>query len=435
MHASDKTKRKLVSALQNGEKFMVEKIDLLVFNSSKLLTLECKGKPLVGKEMQNLNVIENGAVAVKDGKVLETGTSESLLKKYEAKELVDAGNCLLMPGFVDCHTHTVFAGSREYELGMKISGASYLDILKAGGGIHSTVNATRTATENELYDLASDRLDAMIRHGTTTVEIKSGYGLDYESEKKILKVIAKLDKEHQARIVSTYLGAHTFPQDMSREEYLKLILERALPDFKRLTEFCDIFTEEGAFNISETEAILKRAKELGYKLKIHAGQFNDLGAASLASDLGAISADHLEFISLKELDIMKKNGTAAVLMPGVAFFLMNGKYPDARQMINNGNIVALSTDFNPGSCPAYSMQFMIALGCYQMKMTPEEAIVASTVNAAYAIDRLDVCGSLEAGKDADIIILKVSEPAHIPYYFGSNLVCKVFKSGNLVYQQ
>ncbi|HBM16804.1 MAG TPA: imidazolonepropionase [Lentisphaeria bacterium] len=411
---------------------MAEKIDILVFNSSKLLTLCCEGRPLVGKKMQDLGVIANGAVAIHHGKILETGTSETLLQKYQPEKTIDACGKLVMPGFVDCHTHTVFAGTREYELGMKISGATYLDILKAGGGIHSTVNATRKASEEELCQLASDKLDEMLRHGTTTVEIKSGYGLDYETEKKILKVIKHLKKNHPARIVSTYLGAHTFPKDMTREEYMKLIIEKALPDFKDLTEYCDVFTEEGAFNLSETEAILRKAKELGYKLKIHAGQFNDLGAASLASNLGAISADHLEFVSLKELDIMKKNGTASVLMPGVPFFLMNGKYPDARQMINNENIVALSTDFNPGSCPAYSMQLIIALACYQMKMTPEEAIVASTVNAAYAIDRLDVCGSLEPGKDADIIILNVTEPAHIPYYFGSNLVSKVIKSGKQI---
>jgi imidazolonepropionase len=315
---------------------------------------------------------------------------------------------------------------------MKISGATYLDILKAGGGIHSTVNATRKASKNELVKLTSEKLNCMLQHGTTTVEIKSGYGLDYNTEKKILEVISLLKKKHPIDIIATYLGAHTVPKDMSRKDYVEMMLKKALPDFKHLAEYCDIFTEEGAFNIEETEKILKKAKALGYKLKIHAGQFNDLGAAGFASELGTVSADHLEFVSLKELNIMKKNGTAAVLMPGVPFFLMNGKYPNARQMIENNNIVALSTDFNPGSCPTYSMQMVITLACYQMKMTPEEAITASTVNAAYAVDRLDIVGSLEKGKKADILIMKVSEPAHIPYYFGANLVSKVFKSGKLV---
>ena len=414
---------------------MAKKIDLLICNSSKLVTLACNGKPKTGGCLQELSIVKNGAVAVDDGLILETGSSKDLLKKHKnAKKVVDAENCLVMPGFVDCHTHTVFAGTREYELSMKISGATYLDILKAGGGIHSTVNATREASKDELTKLATERLDCMLQHGTTTVEIKSGYGLDYDTEKKILEVIRLLRKKHPMDIISTYLGAHTIPKDMSREDYVKMILEKALPDFKGLTEYCDVFTEEGAFDIKETEKILKKAKSLGYKLKIHSGQFNDLGAAGLVSNLGAVSADHLEFVSLKELNMMKKNSTTAVLMPGVPFFLMNGKYPNARQMIENGNIVALSTDFNPGSCPTYSMQMIIALACYQMKMSPEEAIVASTVNAAYALDRLASIGSLEKGKKADILIMRVSEPAHIPYYFGANLVSKVFKSGKLVTQ-
>ncbi len=412
---------------------MTKNIDLLICNSSKLLTLSCKEKPKTGNELQELSIVDNGAVAVKDGLILETGSTKDLLKKYKkVKKVIDAENCLVMPGLVDCHTHTVFAGSREYELGMKISGATYLDILKAGGGIHSTVNATRKATKSELTKLAKQRLDNMLQHGTTTVEIKSGYGLDYDTEKKILKVIRSISKKHPVDIISTYLGAHTIPKDMDRESYVEMMLEKALPDFKYLTEYCDIFTEEGAFNIKETDRILKKAKALGYKLKIHAGQFNDIAAAGLASNLGAVSADHLEFVSLEELNIMKENSTSAVLMPGVPFFLMNGKYPNARQMIENNNIVALATDFNPGSCPTYSMQMVIALACYGMKMSPEEAITASTVNAAYAVDRLNSVGSLEEGKKADIIIMKVSEPAHIPYYFGANLVSKVFKSGKLV---
>jgi len=412
---------------------MSEKIDLLICNASKLITLDGPNKPRTGKYLQELGIIPNGAVAINKGYVLETGKTKDLLKKYgNTKKVVDATNCLVMPGFIDCHTHTVFAGSREYELGMKISGASYLDILKAGGGIHSTVEATRKASEKDLTCLAIKRLNGMLLHGTTTVEIKSGYGLDYSTEKKILEVISKLKKKQPVDIVSTYLGAHTIPRDSNRNAYIEMMLEKALPDFKDVAEYCDIFTEESAFSTAETEKILNRAKVLGYKIKIHSGQFTDMGAAGLASKLGATSADHLEFVSQKDLNIMKKNQTAAVLMPGVSFFLMNGKYPDARKMISNGNIVALATDFNPGSCPAYSMQIIIALACYQMKMTPEEAIVASTINAAYAIDRADTIGSLSPGKRGDIIILEVSEPAHIPYYFGANLIKMVFKNGNLI---
>ncbi len=412
---------------------MKTQIDLLVHNSSKLITLAGTGNYRTGKQMQNLEIIKNGAIAVHDGKIIETGSSVELLKKYpNVSKVINAEQKLVMPGFVDCHTHLVFGGSREYELSMKLAGASYIEILKAGGGIHSTVQATRDASKNELKDLSIDRLNQLQKHGTTTVEIKSGYGLEYNAEKKILDVIRELNDEHCLDIVSTFLGAHTVPKDCDRNEYISMLLNRAIPDFKEQTEFCDIFTEDGAFTYKETETILKAAKKHGYKLKIHSGQFNDIKATGLAAELGALSADHLENVSDDQLDMMKNAGTAAVLMPGVSFFLMSDIYPDARKMIKNGNIVALATDFNPGSCPSFSMQMIIALACYQMKMSPEEAITASTINAAYAIDRADTIGSLEPGKKADILIMDITEPAHIPYYFGTNLVRTVIKNGKEV---
>ena len=411
---------------------MKQQIDLLVYNSSKLITLAGSGNYRTGKQMQDLAVIENGAIAVKDGKVLETGTTSDLQKKYSAKQEINAQNKLVMPGFVDCHTHLVFGGSREYELGMKLAGDSYIEILKAGGGIHSTVEATRKASKEDLLKLSSERLDLIMQHGTTTAEIKTGYGLDYETEKKMLEVINLLSRKHPTDIVSTFLGAHTVPKDCDRNEYIKMLLTKAIPDFKDLTEFCDIFSEDGAFTYDETKVILETAKKHGYKLKIHSGQFNDIKATGLAANLGALSADHLENVSDDQLDMMKESGTAAVLMPGVPFFLMDDVYPDAEKMIKNKNIVALATDFNPGSCPSFSMQMIIALACYQMKMSPEEAITASTINAAYAIDRADTVGSLEKGKKADILIMDITEPAHIPYYFGANLVKSVIKNGKSI---
>ena len=407
------------------------KIDLLVHNSSKLLKLAGSGNFRTGKQMQDLGIIENGAIAVHDGKIIETGSSTELLKKHpNPTKTIDAKQKLVMPGFVDCHTHLVFGGSREYELSMKLAGASYIEILKAGGGIHSTVQATRNASHKELKDISIKRLNQLLKHGTTTVEIKSGYGLEYDTEKKILDIIKELSDEHSSDIVSTFLGAHTVPKDCDRKEYIDMLINKAIPDFKGLTEFCDIFSEDGAFTYEETETILKAAKKHGYKLKIHSGQFNDIKATGLAAELGALSADHLENVSDDQLDMMKKSGTVAVLMPGVSFFLMSNIYPDARKMITNDNIVALATDFNPGSCPSFSMQMIIALACYQMKMSPEEAITASTINAAYAIDRADTVGSLEPGKKADILIMDIAEPAHIPYYFGTNLVNTTIKCGN-----
>ncbi|MCP4177113.1 MAG: imidazolonepropionase [bacterium] len=408
----------------------MSKIDLLIHNSSKLITLAGSSKPRVGKEMSELAIIENGAVAVDNGKIVETGSSDVFLKKYSnAKETIDADNKLVMPGFVDCHTHLVFGGSRDYELGMKLAGATYIDILKAGGGIHSTVEATRKATKYELKKTAKERLNTIIKHGTTTIELKTGYGLDYKSEKKLLEVAKEISDETDVEVVSTFLGAHTIPKGIDREDYINWIVNEAIPEFKNLAEFCDIFTEDGAFTCEETKKVLSAAKHNGYKLKIHAGQFNDLKAAGLAAELGAYSADHLEAVSNDQLNMMKKNNTVAVLMPGVNFFLMANDYANARDMILNGNPVALATDFNPGSSPTFSMQMMIALGCYQLKMLPEEAITASTINAAHAIDRAEKVGSLEPGKKADILIMNIKNPTEIPYYFGGNLVKDVILTG------
>ncbi|MBT3393255.1 MAG: imidazolonepropionase [Elusimicrobiaceae bacterium] len=409
----------------------MKKIDSLIINSSMLITPLGKTAK-TGKDAGVLKQIKNGAVAINDGKILEVGTTEKLTKKYITEQTIDAKNGLIMPGFVDCHTHLVYGGSRENEMAKTLAGTPYLKILKDGGGIHSTVKKTREETSYELENSAMKRLDLMLAHGTTTAEIKTGYGLEPDTEKKLLKVIKALNAKSELDIVSTFLGAHIVPKDIPREQYIDWLCTTALTEFKDLAEFVDIFTEDNAYTLAETKKILQASKTAGYKIKIHAGQFNDLKASGFASDLGAVSIDHLEHISDSQLKTMSKNKTCAVLMPGVVYYLNTGKYADARKMLKLGVPVALATDFNPGSCPSFNMQFIISLACKEMKMTIEEAITSATLNSAYAIDRAKYIGSLEKGKQADIIILDIDNPWKIPYHFGGNLVTTVIKNGELI---
>lgn len=411
----------------------MKKIDLLIFNSSELLTISGKNEARTGKDLNKLSVIKNGAIAVNDGIILETGNSKDLLEKYsKVDRLIDAENCVVMPGFVDCHTHLVYGGSRESEMAMRLEGISYLEILKQGGGIHSTVKATREISKKDLKRISIKKLDKLLKNGTTTVEIKSGYGLDYVTEKKILEIINELNKEHVMDIIPTFLGAHTIPKGVDREKYVNWIVEEAIPKFRNLAKYCDVFCEDGAFSIDETKRIFSTAIQNGYKLKIHSGQFNDLGASGLAAHLRAVSADHLENISVEQIRKMKKNGTIAVLLPGVPFYLQSQKYANARLMIKEKLPIAIATDYNPGSCPSYSMQMMITLACLNMNLTIEEAIIASTINSAAAIEKEKVVGSLENGKQADIIILDLDNYKQIPYYFGTNLIKNVVKNGIII---
>ena len=402
--------------------------DTIVINSSQLLTLE---KSSAGTGL--LGSVSHGAVAVKNGLILETGTTAEIMQNYpDCSDIIDADNSLVMPGFVDCHTHLVFAGERSKEMEQRLGGISYLDILASGGGIHSTVRATRNTSYEELFGLGMKRLDRMAKNGTTTVEIKSGYGLNDETEMKMLQVSAQLGREHSLDVVSTYLGAHTVPEDQSREEYLKWLSGSSLQSFMDVAEYFDIFCEKGAFSLAETKMLLEYAKKAGFKLKVHGGQFNDLGSPGIAAQLGAVSVDHLENISDTDLDLMAEAGTVAVLLPGVPFFLQSDKYPDAGHFLGKGISVALATDFNPGSCPSYSMQMMITLGVFYCGMSIEDAVSAGTINAARAINRENEIGSLKAGKKADIIILDITGPGEIPYYFGTNLVKKTIKNGKII---
>jgi imidazolonepropionase len=388
--------------------------------------------------MKDLGIIKNGCVAVSGKKICTVGTLDQIEGEIEISsetEIIDAKGKTVMPGFIDPHTHLIFSGSREDELKLKLEGKSYLDILGMGGGILRTVRETRKASFDELLESAKMRLDRMLSLGTTTIEAKSGYGLDTESEIKSLKVIKQLNEEHVIDLVPTFLGAHAIPPEFAddSEGYVDLVVDEMLPKVgeEKLAQYCDVFCEKNVFSVEQSRKILGKGKELGMQPKIHADEIVPLGGAELAAEVKAISASHLMQSSDEGIRMMAESGVIGVLVPGTPFALMEKEYAKARDMINAGVPLALATDLNP-NCYSESMQFMIALACYNMKMFPAEAIVASTINAAHAINRANQIGSLEVGKQADIIILDCPNHMHIPYRFGGNLVEKVVKKGEVV---
>ena len=416
--------------LKLQKKKELKSLDILIKNAAELLTCKAKNKkPKTKQELSNPGIIKNGAVGIKNGKIVFVGKTNKA--KFKAKKIIDAKNKVVMPGLIDCHTHSIFAGSREDEFLKRLQGMSYMDILKQGGGILSTVSKTRKASKQELFKVSEKRLKKMLEYGTTTCEIKSGYGLTFKDEKKILEVASMLQKKLPIDVVKTYLGAHVVPENISKEKYINEVIS-SLKKIKKYAEFCDVFCEKRVFSLKETKEILSAAKELRFKLKIHAEQCSRTNSAILAGKLHAVSADHLEHISKSGIKALAKNKVIAVLLPGVGFYLMEKKYPPAREMIKKGVPVAIATDFNPGTCPSFNMQVMISLACLQMKLLPSEAINAATINAAFAIDRAYETGSIEKGKYADIIILDIDNHNKLPYYFGVNLVEKVIKNGKLV---
>jgi imidazolonepropionase len=410
--------------------------DVLIKNASELVTARgARGYPKTKQNMEDLGIIRNGAVAMDGEEIVAVGETDEVLATIErAGTIIDATDRIVLPGFVDCHTHLVFGGSREDEFIQKTGGRSYLEIMQSGGGILSTVEKTREAlaSPQALMNRAQAFLGRMLASGTTTAEIKTGYGLSTESELGLLKIIAGLKESQPVDIVSTFLGAHAFPKEYEQRKaaYIQLVLgmlERVKNE--GLAEYCDVFVEAGAFSPSEARTILEQAKKQGLKLKLHAGEFNDLGGPELGAELGATSIDHLDHISERGMEVMAEKKTIGVLLPGVPFHLMTNKYAPARKLIEAGVPIALATDFNPGSCPTPSMQMIIALACRQLKMTPAEAINAATINAAYALDRGDSVGSIEVGKRADVVVLDISNHQQLPYWFGVNLVASVVKSG------
>jgi imidazolonepropionase len=431
---------------------MKQKVDLVIHSARQLLTLGpfavfAPSRPRRGEAMNDLGLIEDGAVAVSRGLVTLVGTTKEVLAQTEADEVMDASSKVIMPGFVDPHTHLVFAGSRENEFELRIRGATYMEIMAAGGGIMSTVRATRAATLPQLTAQSRERLDRMLAHGTTTAEVKSGYGLNVDDELKMLEAIRQLDATHPVDLVPTFLGAHAVPAEFKgrADEYVEVVVNEMLPLAERKLKgsvsdalassapfFCDVFCEEGAFSVSQSRRILERAKGLGFGLKIHTDEFKSLGGTRLAVELGAVSADHLVCTPVEEIEALAGSDTIAVALPGTPFGLGHHEYTPARQIIEAGGALALATDLNPGTCYCESMQFIIALACRYLHLSPAEAIVAATLNAAHAVGLGDRVGSLETGKEADILVLGLPNYRHLGYHFGVNLVERVVKSGQVV---
>ena len=414
---------------------------MLITHASQLLTLA--GGPQRGADLGRLGIIPDGAVLIRGEVIERVGTSEELERAYPDEPRLDAGGRAVLPGFVDPHTHLIWAGDRAAEFEMRLAGATYMEIMAAGGGILSTVRATRSAGLEELKAQSRRRMDAMLRHGTTTAEAKTGYGLDTPSELAQLQALLELDAEHPLDLVPTFLGAHAVaPEfDGDPEGYTRLLCEEMLPAARRWWDehapgrplpFVDVFCETGAFSLEQSRAILERARELGFPLKIHADEFDNLGGASLAAELGAASADHLVKTSPGDIRRLAASETVAVAQPCTPFGLAQPEYTPAAQILAAGGLLAVASDINPGTAWCESMQFVIALACRYLKLTPAQAIAAATINAAAAVGRADRVGSLEPGKQADLLILSEPDYRHLGYRFGTNLVAQVIKAGQVI---
>lgn len=414
--------------------------DLLIENAAQLLTLS----PVIdsGLAEDRLGIIPRGNVAIKGGRVLWAGpshqTSRHITLSLGVKTL-DASGKVVMPGFIDSHTHLVFAGSREKEFELRIKGATYQEIAAEGGGIKSTVQRTRQATKEELVAIGKKHLDTMLSLGTTTVEAKSGYGLSTKEEIKMLEVLQDLVREHPLDIVPTFLGAHEIPPEYAgkKEDYVRLVVEEMIPAVgkRKLATFCDVFCEEAVFSLEDSRLILEAGRRFGLLPKLHADELTPLGGAELAAELGAASADHLLFVSEKGMEALAEKGVVATLLPGTAFFLSLDRYAPARRMIEKGVTVALATDFNPGSSMTQSLPLITTIACTQMRLTPAEAILGVTINAARALRKENDIGSLSPGKQADLVILDIPDYRHLSYHFGVNHVWKVIKKGKVVWEQ
>jgi imidazolonepropionase len=416
--------------------------ELLITNAAQLVTLAGPERPRSGAEMRELAIIPNGALLIREGAIVALGaTSEVEALAQPGAERLDAAGRVVMPGFVDSHTHPVFAGTREDEYEMRAEGLTYQEIAARGGGIRASVRRTRAASEDELFRMALPRVAWMLEHGTTTIEAKSGYGLTLEDELKILRVIRRLNQETPLTLVPTFLGAHEIPDEyrgtavgQRRADYVSLLIDEMLPRVaaERLARFADIFCESHVFTVAEARQILARAGQLGLGLRLHADQLTLGGGGRLAAELGAVTADHLEWIDDDSIRLLAETHVTAVLLPGAVFNLGLTRYAPARQMIDAGVFVAIATDFNPGSSPTPSMQMALAIACTQMHMTPAEAITAATINAAYTLDLGDRLGSLEPGKQADVVVFDVTDYRQIPYFFGINHALVTVKAGRIV---
>jgi imidazolonepropionase len=429
-----------IFTLQQGKINPKADIPMLIHSASQLLTLF--GGPQRGGDLGQLGLIEDGAVLVRDGKIAAVGPTGELRRAYPDEESLDAGGCAVLPGFVDPHTHLIWAGDRAAEFESKMGGAKYLDILAAGGGILSTVRATRAAPVESLMEQTRLRLQRMFAHGTTTAEAKTGYGLETAAELRLLEALLALDAEGPLELAPTFLGAHAIPPEFKdkAQAYTDLVCTEMLPLVHqwwqkqvpgRRLPFVDVFCETGAFTLDQSWQILEKARELGFPLKIHADEFDNLGGASLAADLGAASADHLVKTSDRDIQALAKGRTVAVALPCTPFGLGESEYTPAQKIIAAGGILALATDCNPGTAWCESMQFVIALACRALQLTPAQAVAAATINAAQAIHCADRLGSIEPGKQADLLVLAVPDYRQLGYRFGINLVRQVIKRGRV----
>lgn len=402
----------------------------LLYNIGQLVTVD----PARMTAENPLGIITNGAMRIEDGKIAWVGNSSEVNRvDFPSHHWLDAKGKLVMPGLIDSHTHTIFAGDRADEFEMRLQGKSYLEIARAGGGILKTVNATRQADKQALYSLTRQRLQRMLNLGVTTVEVKSGYGLDFDSEIKCLEVLQALQQDSPVSIVPTYMGGHDIPPEYQgrTDAYVDLLCNEQIPVVaeRNLAVFCDVFCEKGYFDVAQSKRILETARQYGLKLKIHAEEFCDLGGAKLAGELGAVSADHLLNISDEGIAALKAGGTVATLLPGTAFYLRVKEYAPALKLIAAGVPVALATDFNPGSCVIDNLQWIMALACLQMNMTPVDVIKAVTLHAAMALDLQHDRGSLTVGKRADMALFEVGSYNELLYRMGSNLLEGVFVGG------
>lgn len=420
----------------------MQMVDLLVTNCSQLVTCHANNQPKRGKAMRDVGIIENGALAIADGKIVAVGQTDTITANYQAHETIDAIGNAIIPGLVDCHTHTPYAGNRYDEFELRVQGRTYMEIMEAGGGIMHTVRQTRAASIDQLQMLSEARLNAMLQLGTTTAELKTGYGLSAEDEAKQMQTIAQLATSQPIRIVPTFLGAHTVPPEFDNaDDYLDSLFEHVLPAAKQIVAqhglqmFVDIFVEEGVFTVEHMERYFEVAQQYGLSLKAHIDQFESLGAMKKAVAFGATSVDHLEVTSTQDLTSLAQSDTVGVMLPSVNFNLGICQFGNARHLIDSNGMLALATDYNPGSSPTISLPFVMAIACRFQKLLPAEALNACTINAAAALHLEDEVGSLEIGKHADFLILNTDDYRAIIVEFGRNFVEQVVIGGNTVWKQ